>query len=72
MRVRAHDHYPSRTLIGGKGIANPSSPHTTLEGPTEYVNARWMDIKSTWIPTRHQMDRFPWSLGLFLKTTSWR
>ena len=38
-RLRAHDHY---TLIGGKGGAGPSSLHTTLEGPTEYVNARWM------------------------------
>jgi hypothetical protein len=28
--------------IGGKGGANPRSLHTTLEGPTEYVNARWM------------------------------
>ena len=29
-------------LIVGKGGAGPSSLHTTLEGPTEYVNARWM------------------------------
>jgi hypothetical protein len=30
----------SSTLIGGKGGAGPSSLlHTTLEGPTEYVNA---------------------------------
>ena len=41
-RLRAHDHYTSSTLIGGKGGAGPSSLHTTLEGPTEYVNARWM------------------------------
>ena len=32
----------SSTLIGGKGGANPSSLHTTLEGPTYYVNASWM------------------------------
>jgi hypothetical protein len=41
--LRAHDHYTSSTLIGGKGGAGPSSLHTTLEGPTEYVNARWME-----------------------------
>ena len=39
-RLRACDHYTSSTLIGGKGGAGPSSLHTTLEGPTEYVNAR--------------------------------
>ena len=41
-RLRARDRYTSSTLIGGKGGAGPSSLHTTLEGPTEYVNARWM------------------------------
>ena len=41
-RPRACDHYTSSTFIGGKGKAGPSSLHTTLEGPTEYVNARWM------------------------------
>ena len=41
-RLRARDHYASSTLIGGKGGAGPTSLHTTLEGPTEYVNARWM------------------------------
>jgi hypothetical protein len=41
-RLRAHDHYTSSTLIGGKGIAGPRSLDTTLDGPTEYVNARWM------------------------------
>ena len=43
MRLRAHDHYTSSTLIGGKGGAGPSSLlHTTFEGLVEYVNARWM------------------------------
>ena len=28
--------------LGGKGGAGPSSLHIMLEGPTEYVNARWM------------------------------
>ena len=42
-KPRARDHYTSSTLIGGKGRAGPSSLlHIALEGPTEYVNARWM------------------------------
>ena len=41
-RLRACDHYTSRTLICGKGKAGPSLLHTTLHGPTEFVNARWM------------------------------
>ena len=41
-RLRARDYYTSSTLIGGKGRAGPSLLHTTLEGPTEYVNAIWM------------------------------
>jgi hypothetical protein len=40
--LRACDDYTSSTLIGGKGGAGPSSLHTMLEGPTEYVTARWM------------------------------
>ena len=52
------------TFIGGKRRAGPISLHTMLEGPTEYVNARWMDVESTWIPTWIQMDRVLWSLGL--------
>jgi hypothetical protein len=43
MRLRARDHYTSSTLIGVQGRPGPSSLHTTLEGPTTYVNAtRWM------------------------------
>ena len=41
-RLRARDHYTSSTLIGGKGGVGPSSLHTTLEVPMEYVNATWM------------------------------
>ena len=41
-RLRARDHSTASILIGGKGGALPSSLHTTLEGPTEYVDARWM------------------------------
>ena len=41
-RLRAHDHCTSSTLIGGKGGAGPSLLLTTLEGPTKYVNARWI------------------------------
>jgi hypothetical protein len=67
MRLRAHEHCISSTHIGGKGGPCPSSLHTTLEGPTEYVNARWM-YKPTWIPTWHQVDRVSWSIGLFSNT----
>ena len=31
-----------------------------------------MDVKSTWLPTWHQMDHVSWSVGLFSKSTSWR
>jgi hypothetical protein len=41
MRPRARDHYTPSTLIGGKGGVGPSSLHTTLEKPTEYMNARF-------------------------------
>ena len=44
MRLRARDHYTSSTLVGGKGGAGPSSLHTMLEGPMEYVNARWIKV----------------------------
>ena len=42
---RTHDHCTPSTLIGGKGIANPSSLHNTLEGPKEYVNGFKMECK---------------------------
>ena len=51
MRLSTRDHYTSSTLIGGKGRAGPSSLHTTLETPTQYVNARWMEI----------LHRFPYT-----------
>ena len=41
-RLRARDHYSSSTLVGGKGGAGPTSLHTSLKGPMEYVNARWL------------------------------
>ena len=59
-RVRACDHYTSSTLNGGKGGAGPSSLHTTLEGPTKYMNAK-MDAKSTW----HRMVVFHGHLDYF-------
>ena len=64
----------SSTLVGGKRRAGPSSLlPTTLEGPTEYyVNTRWMGCLHGFLPTWHQMDHVSWSLGLFLKTTSWK
>ena len=30
-----------------------------------------MNVKSTWLPTWHQMDHVSWSLALFFKITSW-
>jgi hypothetical protein len=67
-RLRAHDHYTSSTLIGGKRGDGPCSLHTTLEGPTEFVTARWMsslhgflhDIK--WIMFHNHLDyfKYPW------------
>ena len=42
MRLRARDHYTSSTLISGNGGAGPSLLRNMLEGPMEYVNARWM------------------------------
>ena len=68
-RLRACDHYTSSTLIGGKGGASPFSLHTMLEGPTEDVNARWLLSLHILLCI---MDHVSWSLGLFLKTTSWR
>ena len=59
-------------LVGGKGRGGPTLLHTPLEGPIEYVGECKMDVNSTWIPTLHQMDHVSWSLGPFLKTTSWR
>ena len=67
MRLRARDHYTSSTLIGGKGGAGPSSLHTMLEGPTEHTCECKMEVKSTWVPTWHQMDHVSWSFGLFSK-----
>ena len=54
-RLRARDHYTSSTLIGGKGGAGPSSLHTTAWGTNGVCECK-MDVKSTWIPTWHQMD----------------
>ena len=74
-RLRARDHYTPSTLIGEKGGAAPSSLHTTLEGPTEWVCECKMDVKCTWIDSYvawSQTDHASWLLGLFSKTTSWR
>ena len=38
---------------------------------TNRVSECTMDVKSTWIPTWHQIDHVSWSLGLFKKTSSW-
>ena len=55
-RLRACDRYTLSTLIGGKGRASlKSSLYTTLEGTNRVCECK-MDVKSTWIPTWHQMD----------------
>ena len=71
MRLTAHDHYASSPFIGGKGGAGPSLPYTTLEGPTEYVNAKWMQSLAGFV---HGIEwiMFHGHLDYFNKTTSWR
>ena len=64
-RLRAHDHYTSSTLIGGKDGSGPNSLHTTYAWGTHGVSECKMDVKSTWICAWHQMDHVSWSLGLF-------
>ena len=66
-RVSACDHCTLSTLVSGKGGVGPSSLHTMLEGPMEYVCECKMDGKSTWILACHQMDYVSWSLGLFFR-----
>ena len=52
-RLRARDRHTSSTLMFEAG---PSSLHTTLEGPTEYVSECKKDVKPTWIPTWHRLE----------------
>ena len=55
-------------ISGGKGGAGRSSLlHTKLKGTNVGICECNMDVKSTWIPTWHQMDRVSWSLGLISK-----
>jgi hypothetical protein len=64
-RLRAHVYYTSSTLIGRKSRSNPSLLHTLLEGPTKYVNARWMWCLHgslhgiEWITFHGHLDYFP-------------
>ena len=67
-RLRARDQYTSSLSLDEK--VEPVQVRflqTTLEGPMEWVCECKMDVKSTWIPTWHQMDHVSWSLGLFSK-----
>jgi hypothetical protein len=41
-------------------------------GTDGVCECKMMDVKSTWIPTWHQMEHVSWSLGLFSNTTTWR
>ena len=64
MRLRGRDLYTSGTLIGGQGGAGPSSLHTTLEGPTEYVKQDgWNVYMDSYMASK--MERISWSLGMF-------
>ena len=77
-----HLDYFSKPLLGDRPNTNPpgdygtpnvpSSLHTTLEGPTEYVTARWMYSLHGFLFHGIEMDHVSWSLGLFSKPTSWR
>ena len=40
--LHTRDHFTSTIVIGGKGKVGPSLLHTILEGPMEYMTARWM------------------------------
>ena len=64
--IASRDQRTSRNLMCGNGGGGPSSLHTTFEGPTKLVNARWM-YKVTWIPTCHEMDHISRLLGLYLE-----
>ena len=39
----------SSTCVGGNGGAGPSSLHTPLEGPTEYISECKMDVKHSYM-----------------------
>ena len=62
--LSTRDHYTSSTRIGGKGGAGPSLLHTSLEGPTEYVNIIWMSSLhgflhgTKWIMCHGHLDYF--------------
>ena len=71
MTLRATSHetespwpFTLSALIGGKGGAGPSSLHTTLEGPTDQVSARWMKTLHSflrgiqWIMFHGHLDYF--------------
>jgi hypothetical protein len=60
-RLRACDHYTWNTLIGRKNGAGPSSLSHYAWGTNGVCECK-MDVKSTWIPTRHWMDHV-WRLA---------
>ena len=66
-RLWARDHYTSNTLIGRKdGAWSKLASHYAWE--TNEIRECKMDVKSTWIPTWHQMDQVSWSLENHLLT----
>ena len=70
-RLRAHDHFASSTLIGGKRRSWFKFTSHYAWGTNRVCECK-MGVESTWIPTWHLMDHVSWSAGLFSKTASWR
>ena len=66
-RLRARDHYTPSTLSGGKRRSESKFTSHYTWG-TNRVSECKMDVKSTWIPTWHQVDHVSCSLELFCKT----
>ena len=63
MRLRACDQCTSSTLIGGKGRDGPSSLlHTTLERPTEYVDARWIGYMDSYMVSNGSYFMVTWTI----------
>ena len=70
-RLRARDHYSSSTLTGGKRWSRSKFASHYARGTNGLCECK-TDVKSTQIPTWHQMYHVSWSLGLLSETTELR
>ena len=61
-RLRARYHYTSSALIGGIGGAGPSSLHTMLEGPMEYVNAKCKAYMDSYMASNGSCFMVTWTI----------